>query len=72
MTEEITYNDFLRYITKEYNEMSATRIRLGQCAFFVLHRIRPDIARKIGTSSVDPYYNDANYSAFLREVENMW
>lgn len=45
-------------------------LRRGQALFTALAEIDPDKANRVrGVRGVDPFYNNKNIAAFLREVE---
>jgi hypothetical protein len=44
--------------------------RRGQAAYNALHELRPDLARRINGSEVDPYYRDERLGIFYQWVED--
>ena len=47
--------------------------RKGQAAFNLLSEKAPDLASRVaGIKYVDPFYNDANLSAFFQWIEEQW
>lgn len=44
-------------------------LRRGQALFNALAEIDPDKANRIRGTGIDPFYNNRNITAFLREVE---
>lgn len=70
----LSYDDYLEAVI--INQMRHMNWRLGQTAFNVLSRVRPDIAENVRGSSLDPFYADhmqfgyekvANFLAHVRE-----
>lgn len=47
-------------------------VRPGQHAYNVLNRVRPDIAKEITNSLVDPFHNDARLPQFMWFVRELW
>lgn len=56
----MTYDDFLNTVHREYREWQKvdSTYRYGQCMFNMLHALRPDLAEKIRTTPLDPFYKE--------------
>lgn len=65
-----TFTQYLIQVSKTLNE--ETHWRLGQTYFNVLYEMRPDIADKVRTTALDPYYSDSNIDDFLEWVITKW
>lgn len=46
--------------------------RRGQWAFNLLFEVRPDLANKVRSTDLDPFYNDGLIPVFLQWVEENW
>lgn len=54
-----TYFEFEELVEKrfkEYEELEAGRMRMGQVYFNTLDEIRPDVARKLRGLPIDPFH----------------
>lgn len=72
----VTYDDFLEAVL--IGSARHTNWRLGQTAFNALSDMRPDIAEKIRTTPIDPFYADhlpnasEKIATFLAHVREEW
>lgn len=47
-------------------------LRVGQYLFNTLYLVRPDLADKIVTTDIDPFYLDSRLSAFWTFLDENW
>lgn len=66
----VTFSQYLRLVAlaKEDNPS----LRNGQVYFNVLNNVRPDLANRIRSTLIDPYYEDCNLAQFLVFVSKEW
>ena len=65
---EPAYADYLARV----NDEAERTARRGQRAFNVLRDMRPDLAERVRSTGVDPFYEDSRLPAFLAWVEANW
>lgn len=64
-----SFEQFVTYV----NRSKPDEQRLGQWAYNVLARARPDIAKWVhGRYSTDPFYDDTKLQAFYQTVRLLW
>lgn len=69
-TPMTTYSD---YTTKVGEQLAAyPHWRRGQAAFNVLWAMREDLADKVSTTQLDPFYRDDRLPEFFGWVEENW
>lgn len=66
----MTFNEYLSAAAITFRFEPTWRV--GQAYFNALEVNRPDIARKIRDSLVDPFYDDGKLADFLQAVERSW
>lgn len=65
----MTYEEFLTFIATEYRP---TPWRVGQFYFNALNYVRPDLAKEVRATELDPFYDDERIPAFMEALASMW
>lgn len=61
------YEDYLRRTM-----IPPRSLRRGQWAFNLLYELRPDLARRVVGTPLDPFHNDYRLPTFFGWVGNNW
>jgi hypothetical protein len=67
-----TFEDFVSAVVHYYNVNAPADWRVGQCAFNLLVKVRPDIAELLRGSDFDPFNDDSRLSDFYDFVMRYW
>lgn len=70
-TKHYTYSDFLVALYRDYNRNPKEQ-RLGQYAFNLLKRIRPELADRISNTPNDPFYAKRIPEGFFSYLKENW
>ena len=63
---KLTTEEFTLLIYTACQARVETDLRLGQCYFNALYKIRPDLANQVrGHEHLDPFHKDDNLGAFM-------
>lgn len=65
---ENEYEAFIDAVTARVRDRPSER--KGQAAFNTLNEVRPDLAKRVRSSRIDPFYDDARLSSFLAWLRN--
>lgn len=65
------FNEFV-VAADEYSQSRLPDWRIGQSAFNLLYRVRPDLAEMLRGSDFDPFYKNENLAAFYSFVMRQW
>jgi hypothetical protein len=66
----MTFDEFLA--TVKQTEADKPHWRRGQTVFNVLYQLRPDLAERIRTTDLDPFYLDNRVPWTLAWIEDEW
>ena len=73
---KIDYNAYTQMVSlkliSQLAEPSSKQWRRGQAYFNVLHDVRPDLAKQIQSTALDPFYNDARLPQFCAWLSQHW
>lgn len=72
MTVIETFSDFCVAVDRYTHEDMPGSWRVGQGAFNLLCRLRPDLAELVRGSDFDPFYQDRNLAAFYSYLARHW
>lgn len=65
--------DFGRFLERASRHKAENpQMRAGQAFYNVLHSVDTQLADKIRSTSVDPYYDDSRLAGFLSYVYQAW
>jgi hypothetical protein len=65
------YKNYVDSVAKAFEHPRNT-LRLGQTYFNLLFKWRPDLADKVLSAGLDPFYNDEQIPKFLEFVKRNW
>ena len=60
------YIEFRKQLKETLKEFPS--LRKGQIMFNVLYEVKPELADKIRSSNIDPFYNDNNIPEFMKYI----
>jgi len=65
------YLDFCVEVSKAINTRHPS-LRRGQVAYNLLFDFRPDLAREIVGTNVDPFHDDSKINMFMHRLAELW
>lgn len=71
MSDPITLKEFYQR-AEESRRARHPYQRTGQALFNILDELRPDLAKKIVGTIIDPFYNDNHIERFKAFLEENW
>jgi hypothetical protein len=71
MNGEVTFEEFLQ-TWEQYQILNRDKFRRGQGLYLLLHMVRPELAKAIIGTDLDPFYQDERIDQSLDFLMQNW